>query len=126
MPVSKPPLDRSRLTFSQAEGIVPLPSQLQLGEISVELRSVLCANLVERLRETSYRHPRMRPSVRLGGSWSDIMYDAHVLLYHKPADEFDSALDHILDIYKDLILSGTFNEIFDFIQFVMRAPWASV
>ena len=48
------------------------------------------------------------------------MYDAHVLLYHKPADEFDSALDHMLHIYKTLILNGAFNEIFDFIQFVMR------
>src|SRR5690349_7159930 len=33
--------DRKRLTFEQAEGAAPLPSQLKLKEISKELRALL-------------------------------------------------------------------------------------
>jgi hypothetical protein len=78
MTTSESPLDRTKLTFSQAEGLAPLPSQLR------------------------------------------ILQDAHVLLYHKPADEFDSCLEETMFIYKNLVLKGAYNEVFDFIQFAMR------
>jgi hypothetical protein len=73
-----------------------------------------------KLKRTSYRSTRLRPAERLGGAWAGILHDAHVFLYHRPADEFDYALNAVMSTYKTLIWDGAHNEIFDFIQFTMR------
>jgi hypothetical protein len=115
-------LGRTKLTFSQAEGLVALPSQLRLGEISAEFRSLLWAHLVSEFRRTMLRGTGLGSVDRVGGPWRIILYDANIYLYHKPADEFDSTLKDVMRAYKHLVWEGAFNEIFDFLQFVMRHP----
>jgi hypothetical protein len=46
--------DRKRLTFEQAEGAEPLPSQLELQEISPELRARLWSILPKTDRVTVF------------------------------------------------------------------------
>jgi hypothetical protein len=41
-------------------------------------------------------------------------------LYHRPVDEFESGLTYAMQDYTHPIWNGEYNEIFDFIQFVMR------
>lgn len=113
-------LDRSNLTFSQAEGLAPLPSQLRLGEISTELRSVLWAYLVDELRRTRSGGRGMGAREQVGAPWYGILRDAHRFLYHFPADEFDPVLTKVMDTYKRLMWEGAYNQIFDFLQFAMR------
>jgi hypothetical protein len=123
MTTSESSFDRTKLTFSQAEGLAPLPSQLRLGELSEELRSILWAYLLRELQKTSYRAIG-RSYTLIGEPWYLILRDAHVFLYHKPTDEFDSYLEETMVIYKELIIKGTYNMVFDFVQFVMRHPGA--
>jgi hypothetical protein len=42
---SDPLADRKKLSFEQAEGLAPLPTQLKRGEISKEFRAILWAEL---------------------------------------------------------------------------------
>lgn len=49
--------DRKRLTFEEAEGIEPLPSQLQLKELSPQLRAKLWKVILESMNtNTSPSH----------------------------------------------------------------------
>jgi hypothetical protein len=120
MAAADQPLDQRRLTFSQEQGLAHLPSQLKLGELSTEFRSVLWAYIVQELERTSsisyYGH------TYVGGVWETILRGAHVFLYHKPADDFDLSLGEVSRRYKTLVWNRPFNEVFDFVQFVMRHP----
>jgi hypothetical protein len=115
------PLDQRRLTFSQEQGLAPLPSQLKLGEISTEFRSVLWSYMFQELERRSFKSNLDRRT-HVGGPWRAILPDTHVLLFHRPADEFQSHLLDVQHFYKKLIWEGSFNQVFDFLQFAMRHP----
>jgi len=73
-----PYAERKKLTFAQAEGLEPLPTQLALRQISQQFRAALWWDLkgiFEQHRErSSYGHEYLeRP-------WAIILQDAHV--YH--------------------------------------------
>ena len=96
--------DRTKLTFSQAEGIDPLlPQPAALGELPHEARNALW--------NITYNES-MEPD------WIGIQYDYHTSFLHQPADEFP----HVVYIpkIKDLFLRGDYNRVFDFLQFVLR------
>jgi hypothetical protein len=57
---------RKKLTFAQAEGIAPLPSQLKRREISQEFRALIW-NWVRRAIETSSYREAGRMSVVIRG-----------------------------------------------------------
>jgi hypothetical protein len=85
--------DRKRLTFEQAEGAEPLPSQLKLKEVSPELRARLWSifhQLLEYMRERS----SAGPINQLVGHYCMILYDWHVVRCFKPADEFLPSFNH--------------------------------
>jgi hypothetical protein len=68
--------ERKKLTFEQAEGIEPLPSQLKLREVSPKLRAVLWSlihgYLSDATQDTDY-------SVGdLDEPWPTILKDEHV------------------------------------------------
>ena len=119
---SETPRARTKLTFSQAEGLAPLPSQLRLGELSPEFRSLLWAHLVDQFERTATRGQGFGSIDRLGAPWRKVLRDAHVILYHRPVDEFESGLKYAMQDYKHLVWHGEYNEIFDLIQFKMRHP----
>jgi hypothetical protein len=53
--------DRIRLSFEQAEGVEPLPSQLQLREVSTELRAVLWHTIQSYLAASTARSDYGKP-----------------------------------------------------------------
>ena len=59
----------------------------------------------------------------MAGSWIGILYDYHTSFLHQPADDFN--LRFYTPKIKDLFLSGGYNRVFDFLQFVLRHGSAS-
>ncbi len=120
-------IDRNKLTFSQAEGIDPLPQPLALGMLPESARGGLWNNLYQHLCECRCRsyddeaviqNPH-RPNI-IGLPWREILYDHHVHALNQAADEFKDEFDAHIDRLKELFLKGPYNEIFYFLQFVMR------
>ena len=111
--------DRTKVTFSQAEGLAPLPWPLELGDLSQQARAVLWKFMYEEM-------PRSRHSQAPGSSpqvidpWRSILYDWHVFEEHRAADDFSHNFFDNLERVKAIILNGDFNVVFDFLQFVMR------
>ena len=72
--------DRTKVTFSQAEGLEALPSPLALGELSKEVRSLIWRPIYLDLKKHTY-HSRSGygPRPYLTNPWSEILYDFHVL-----------------------------------------------
>jgi hypothetical protein len=68
--------DRKRLTFEQAEGVEPLPSQLELKEVSPELRARLWSVFHELLMEA---RQASASGNGLEGVLVDVLYDWHLL-----------------------------------------------
>lgn len=112
-------IDRTKVTFSQAEGLEPLPEPLNLGELSQEARAMLWLLVYGELSENS-EHVYMSRRKEIKKGWFSILYNWHVFVEHKPADEFTDDFDHHTRKFKYLINKGQYNEIFDFLQYVMR------
>ena len=119
-------LDRTKLTFSQAEGIDPLPQLAALGELSQRARIHLW-NVVYFLLENSVGSS-LDPYV--GGRYITKPWETILLHYHldsgNPADEFRSDSEHHFREIKDLFMKGDYNRVFDFLLFVLRHPLAPV
>ena len=110
--------DRTKLTFSQAEGIDPLPQPADLGELPGEARTDLWNITYESFIGEPWEWGQ--EGRLLGSSWSNILYDYHTSLLHQPADEFSPYWNaHCIKI-KNIFLNGDYNRVFDFLQFVLR------
>ncbi|MDR7148032.1 AbiJ-NTD4 domain-containing protein [Rhizobium sp. BE258] len=106
-------LDRSKVTFAQAEGAVPLPSQQRLRSVSNETRAALWAIVYESLNFHDYY---------VVGNWAVVLKSWHVLQEHKPIDEFDGYYKNVCERLKALLFKASYVHVFDFIQFVLRHP----
>jgi hypothetical protein len=116
----EPSLDeRKRLTFEQAEGAEPLPSQLKPKEISPRLRARLWLEIYGFLKEGYYYNPDGADQIL--EPWESIFYSMHVDRDHKPADEFDNDFDTLVDDAKNKIFHGNYVEVFGWIQHVLRS-----
>jgi hypothetical protein len=110
---------RKRLTFEQAEGAEPLPSQLKLKELSPELRARLWAIFYQELSDA--REPlESETDARLDGSVVDLLYNWHVTRCFRAADEFSPRCNYWVAELKSLFLEGDYLEIFGFVQWVLR------
>lgn len=111
--------DRKQLTFEQAEGATPLPTQLRPGEISPPLRAKLWEPIFDHLLFTKQSGGYVG-AVFLGSPWSRILRDYHVHHEHKMADAFDTRLSIHIDRLSSLFKDGVYTRVFGFIQFVLR------
>ena len=116
----KPVIDRTKVTFSQAEGLSPLPTPLALGELSKEARSLLWLMVHEGL-EADSDYPTMGGYRYIKGRWKDVLFAIHVAVKFEPADEFSTRFPRHVETLKSLIYKGDLHEVFDFITFVMRS-----
>lgn len=108
-----PYADRRRLTFEQAEGAEPLPSQLRLKEITPALSARLWAIVYEFMVGSS-------DGSFIVDTWRQILLDYHVNRLHKPADEFADYLSIQCKLIKPAILSRDYIRLLGFIQFALR------
>jgi hypothetical protein len=107
---------RKRLTFAQAEGAAPLPTQLKRTEISSELRAVLWNYIYRELEETA----DTATWTYVGEPWRTILRDVHVYLFHQPADEFDANFKQATGAVKRVFMAGDYVLIYGWLQHVLR------
>ena len=107
------PLERRRqLTFEEAEGFAPMPSQLARDELSMKLRSLLWAYVHGKLLRSSYGN--------ISGPWLPVLRRKHVERDHRPIDEFDPAAHVLIQDLKLLFFNGSCAEVMDFLDWVLR------
>ncbi len=115
--------DRKRLTFEQAEGADPLPIQLQLRELSEELRAVLWHLFYESFQKSlSTGSGVLHVSPFFVDPWQHILYDKHVYRDHRMADEFSSRWKDLEQELKSIFVHGDYIRLFGFVQWVLRHP----
>ena len=109
--------DQRKLTFSQRQGLEPLPGPLALEELSSEARTRLWALFFGiTKRNTRYEF--------VEGPWDQVLYDCFIERLGQPADEYSYESNKILRTYKAIILDPevTYNKVFDVLEFLMRHP----
>lgn len=106
--------DRSDISFEQAMGVVPLPRQLELEEISPELRAQLFAVIYQSIRPDLYNN--------VSGDWSTVLRDMHVKRYHRMLDEYNPRYSFHIKEIKQIFASQNHIGILGFLEWVMRQP----
>jgi hypothetical protein len=107
---------RKRLTFEQAEGVEPLPTQLRLKEMSPELRALSWEVIYK-----SYRGSVVSDGA-LGSPWETICYNKHVRRDHKPADDFINSWSICKEDLKVIFALYDYSKVLGFVQWVLRQP----
>ncbi len=115
-----PYAERRRLTFEQAEGVEPLPAQLQPKELSKELRALLWQLVYESLREDIDFVENRKLLQYFLGHWKKIIYDYYVTHEYLMADEFDNNSAILTKKLKALFSDENYTKVFGFLQFVIR------
>jgi hypothetical protein len=100
--------ERKRLTFEQAEGAEPLPTQLRTKELSAQLRALLWEIFCQ---VTGFPD-------NIEGSWEGLLYRYYVDRRHRPADEFNSV--KFMEELKATFLGANYIGVLGFIQWILR------
>ncbi len=87
---------------------------MKLKEVSRQLRAALWAVVYSSLVSESVQE------VLLGRHWEKILYRRHVLVEHLMADDFSQELRVHVKKLKHLFVNGSYVEIFDFIEMLLR------
>lgn len=115
-------LDRDSITFAQAEGAQPLPTPLALKEVSRKLRVRLSKLFLEQLEETRGYDTMFGSQSWISGCWEPILYDKHVYLDDNFVSNWTNKYSHHYEKLNNLFQNGSYIQIFDFVQFVLRHP----
>ena len=117
--MSTPKADPRHLTFSQTQGLEPLPRPLALGELPQLARNRIWDVFYRTTESHTVRPPSRRPVVH--GAWREVLRDLHVKFFNEPTDRFDSHFTNICERHKGFILGKTkYNRVFDLVQLIMR------
>ena len=108
---------RKRLTFAQAEGASPLPTQLKRTDVSQELRAVLWKCI----------HDEIKGSAESDGfvwylrkPWSHILEQVHVYHDHQLVSRgLSTQLKPALQSVEKVFSSGDYLAIYGWLQFVL-------
>jgi hypothetical protein len=111
---------RKKIMFEQAEGVEPLPSQLQLREISAQLRALLWDRIHSRLKD-AWEHSDYGTAY-LDKPWSTILRDEHVWRQHGMVDDFKNEAKTLIAKTRDIFENGDYIAIFGWLEFVLKHP----
>jgi hypothetical protein len=118
--VAKSIEERKKLSFEQAEGVEPLPTQLQLREVSPELRAALWDRVYSYLTKAT-RHVEFGANT-INNPWSTILRDEHVYRRHQMSNDFTPAAKVLAKETRDLFERGNYIAIFGWLEFVLKHP----
>lgn len=108
---------RRSITFEQAEGAEPLPTQLQLKELSRALRAALwnavLSSIISASQDDGFGRYASDP-------WFTILKDEHVYRQHRMVDDFTSRLKVLQPALREEFESGSYIRVFGFLQYVIR------
>jgi hypothetical protein len=110
--------ERKRLTFEQAEGVEPLPTQLKLKELSPAIRAALWDLTFQSITD----HPldRGQWGTFVEDPWRSILHYRHVYRLHRPTDEFNAEYKNVVAELKHLFIDSDYTQVLGFCQMVMR------
>jgi hypothetical protein len=111
--------ERKKLTFEQAEGIEPLPSQLKLREVSPKLRAVLWSQIHNYLTDAT---DSVYGDAYLDEPWSIILKDEHVYRRHRMVDDFENNPERLIQQTRSVFETGNYASIFGWLEFVLKHP----
>lgn len=115
-------MDRSKITFAQAEGVEPLPAQLKTKTVSPHLTAMLWLIINGSLDDClEYGVTGYDGGPWLGSPWKRILEDWWVFVKHQAIDEFPNALS-IIAIVKREIRSTDYLQVYGFLEFLIRRP----
>ena len=100
-------------TWSQEQGIDPLPQLASLGELPKRARNRLWGviyNVYGESKAAAYPHEC---------DLDYIVYEWHTMHLSLPPDEFVPSWHGVMS-FKPLFMEGEYNRVFDFLQFVLR------
>ena len=110
----------AHLSFGEREGAAKIPGPLNLCELSPKLRSLLWEATFESLADSVMR-PGLGAYPWFDQPWGTILKTRHVAILHKPVDEFSPECRFHINPLKKLFFEGTYVEVFEFLEFVMRS-----
>jgi hypothetical protein len=116
--VAKGNPDGTNLSFSQAQGLEPLPKPLALGDISLHFRTDVWNWLYTKIKGSEARN-----SFRITGIWRSAFVLIHTTFFHLGLDIFDDDTRSLCPLYKGALIGKDelrWNIIFDLIQFILR------
>lgn len=107
----------SVLTFSQRNGLSPVPPQLGLGVLSAELRNRL-HYVVDSSFDDSVGYGTM--SAYLEDPWKRILQDTHVKFFGKNISQYESDAHIQRSIIQRIFMSGDVSTVFDYVEFLIQ------
>lgn len=102
---------REGLTFSQAEGHADLPQQLQLRELSRQLRAALWKHIFSDIR-LAYGD--------VVDPWRTILFDYCVDIEHGMASEFEPDYKAWVAALQEIFEEASYDRVLTFVQFVVQ------
>jgi hypothetical protein len=109
---------RKKLSFEQAEGVAPMPSQLARGAISQEFRAVLWFVLAGELERHRVHSGSDGP---LHDPWLTILQEAHAYRHHR-LDDFPYSYRSVVEDVKKIIEHGAWSEVLGWLEWVLKHP----
>lgn len=107
--------------FAQREGHEALPRQLNLKEISKELRAHVWKIYFDMFQEAK-RSNYHTAWIDKGDEITELLYDFWIIRLHNPADEFSNNYADQLNRLKRIIMEGGYIPFLDFLEFTLRSP----
>jgi hypothetical protein len=108
---------RAGLSFEQAEGIHPLPTQLKRTEVTPELRAVLWEFVYSRIEANTRRTDIYR---HVGETWNRLLKLVHVRRDHRATDEFSTKFADAIKAPKAVFANGGYAQIYGWPQFILQ------
>jgi hypothetical protein len=106
---------RRTLQFREAEGLKPLPDQLKLSEVSLQVRV--------RLWDLFRRDIEARGTgayLNLNDPWCSILRDHHLIILERFSEDYSPIWFALKEDLKKLFAKGGHGDLFEFVQFVLR------
>ena len=109
-------IDPTKVSFSQSQGLQPLPQPLKLGELNGEARMDFW-NAFYRVDQEHLIEWRPGDSI-----WLEVVQRAHSDYFREPLDEFSIDREVIYFRYRFYLLGKPYSAVFDLLLFLMRHP----
>lgn len=113
-----PELDRTKVTFEQAEGLDPVPAQLKPKELSSRLRAGLWAAVHAALVQATQNLEWAKPVLKQ--PWRGMLQNLHIWHHHKPADEYSYQVEPQMKTLKAAVMHGPFEQVYGTLQYLLR------
>lgn len=119
------PMDRTKVSFSEAEGKSKFPSVLKWGEIDQRLRAALWNSIYFFLNANIKTDTSSTPYYFWSGPAESIMRREFLVRQHGFINDYERLFyprNFKLDHWKNFFSTASYVDIFDFVTFLIREP----